>query len=838
MAKKNQQLVINQIITRPANRQILDVGKWRTALKSADTGRYQQLLDLYDDILLDGVLADAIDKRIRAVTGSDLTFQYKDGTEGDDMIALIDTVEFEQLLVEIMQALFQYISVIELNFDERGMHIYSVPRKHIRADQHSIAISENDPVGAINYADVPNIIEVRNRKDKYGILLRACPYAIFKRGGLSDWAQMVEIFGMPKRIGKYSIYDTEARKALEEAFNSEGAAATLIVPKETEIDTDKSSSTVNSTLYKDFIDTLDDQLLITILSQTMTTKDGSSRSQSETHKEVEEGLNKHDLRFVQRVLNQKVLPVLEARGYPVKDGTFVFPKATEQISVEQLVQLSDVLDIPAYYAQERYGIPQAGDKDVLMKRAQKPAEPTEPVKPTDPTDPKEPTEPTKPGKSKKEEKPFNNADERAFWMRLSDFFSDAPTQRSGANLKMNWISSTVDTISNLSDTVHFGINIDKLFDQAIQEVYASVGQELINAKLYTLSNTPLQQAVATGFTTNFGKKNEDFVSEFRHNVAVFAAFKAHQEGNEIAKQLIDNDGNLRSFHEFKKAVLGTSIKADYNKNWLKTEYNMAVRSARMAEKFKKFETTKHLYPNLEYLPSTAVNKRPEHVGFYGTILPIEHPWWDTHMPPLDWGCECGIRNTDKPVTPVPDESEPPNPVLANNPAKTAEFININEHPYVKNCEEEVRNQIIASVTAKKIIASRELAKKWMQKNIPAGKSVEIAVKAKHIDKLTITRASIKTILSKGHDDVIARNRAITNLTKLFKDAEYYGWAEDEEIDGVQKHTDTNYWLYYKSKIGYICVKYTKAGEYKPHAIVVENEFMKNPNVKKGETPTR
>lgn len=110
---------------------------------------------------------------------------------------------------------------------------------------------------------------------------------------------------------------------------------------------------------------------------------------------------------------------------------------------------------------------------------------------------------------------------------------------------------------------------------------------------------------------------------------------------------------------------------------------MAVRSARMAEKWKGFERTKRLYPNLEFIESTAVNKRPEHLQWVGTVLPIDHPWWNTHTPPVGWGCECSIRVTDKPVTTAPGYEEEVNPVFANNPGKTAEFINMKEHPMVK-----------------------------------------------------------------------------------------------------------------------------------------------------------
>lgn len=235
-----------------------------------------------------------------------------------------------------------------------------------------------------------------------------------------------------------------------------------------------------------------------------------------------------------------------------------------------------------------------------------------------------------------------------------------------------------------------GINIDKLFEQALKEIYAEYGLTpplggwgAVSKPLFDITNKSLQQGIDKSFSVEFGKSDPEFINQFKTNAAVFAAFKTHAQGNEIAKQLLDADGNLKSYYDFKKSVLGTSIKADYNQNWLKTEYNMAVRSARMAEKWKGFERVKHLYPNLEFIESTAVNKRPEHLQWVGTILPIEHPWWNTHTPPVGWGCECDIRNTDKDVTTAPGYEEEVPSVFANNPGKTAEFINIKEHPMVK-----------------------------------------------------------------------------------------------------------------------------------------------------------
>lgn len=293
--------------------------------------------------------------------------------------------------------------------------------------------------------------------------------------------------------------------------------------------------------------------------------------------------------------------------------------------------------------------------------------------------------------SQKEEKnnvdtehaPSKNDDKNPKPKTLFDrFFADAPTKERGDN--RNFATRLTDSITGkltLSDK--YSININELLQEALDEIYNNEKegkeQPIVSRPLFDISNGALQHGINTAFADpEFGKKNEEFINEFRHNTAVFAAFKNHQQTREIVALLHDENGNLRSFSKFKKLAL--QVSKDYNVNWLQTEYNTAVRSARMAVNYHKWLETEHLYPNLEYMESVASHKRDSHLDYVGTVLPIRHQWWNTHMPPSDWNCACSVRPTDKDATPG---DEFVSPVFQNNPGKTAEFVNLKEHPYVK-----------------------------------------------------------------------------------------------------------------------------------------------------------
>ena len=46
---------------------------------------------------------------------------------------------------------------------------------------------------------------------------------------------------------------------------------------------------------------------------------------------------------------------------------------------------------------------------------------------------------------------------------------------------------------------------------------------------------------------------------------------------------------------------------------------------------------------LRYVSVRDDQTRPAHANLHGTVLPLDHPFWDTHYPPNGWGCRCTIQ---------------------------------------------------------------------------------------------------------------------------------------------------------------------------------------------------
>lgn len=549
----------------------------------------------------------------------------------------------------------------------------------------------------------------------------------------------------------------------------------------------------------------------------MTTKDGSSLSQSKTHAQTEDDINQADRRFIQRILNTELLPRLEKRGYPVAGGFFHFAEKGENLTKEQELNIAEKVEQITGQVDEQYWFENFGIPKGKAKKDTKPKEPTTP-----------------PEKKEKEEQKLSRhsepveASNKSLFKRLLGFFVKAP--HSGATSGVRLSNSTTD------------ISIEKLLQKALLEIYSG-DTELVNRLLFEINNNRLQQGINLAFQEageDWRIENSAFINEFRYNTAVFAAFKNHQQTKELIEELIDENGELRSFREFRKAT--KNIVKDYNERWLQTEYNTAVRSARSAVKWKDFLKTEHLYPNLEYMRSRATHKREAHLEYVGTILPIRHPWWDTHLPPGDWNCKCWVRPTDKEPTGIPN-AELVLPVFAGNPGETAEFVNLKEHPYVKGvcpyfnkrteskghaelANKPKHNDCRACILAKEYHKERQRqlrkqaekeVKEWFNEKLKKQKYLSLN-EPKFRYEVQIDRTSIKELL--GHITSPEHKIIVKDIENVLSDA-IYQEGNDKELDLSKPNKN----LIKKMKRGVIYYRYYTS-EWKGFVVKIAMEVNK------------
>jgi hypothetical protein len=389
---KEAPLMVNTITVRPTLRQTSDIETWRSALKSADVNRRSKLYNLYEDLLLDNILSDAIEKRIQAITNAEITFTDKSGNPSEEIDALMQSEGWEEILHLIMRSKFWGFSLFQTEIAPTVLASL-IPNKNVNPIRTLILTDESSDTG-YDYSTDDRFIFAGSKSD-FGLILKAAPYVIYKRGNFGDWAQFAELFGMPFRKGKYNNYDEATRIALENALLQMGSAPYIVIPKDGDIEFVENKSSSDGELYNKLRTACNEEILIGILGQTMTTLNGSSRSQSETHMEVQQDKHKSDRRFVQRILNTQFLTLLQNRGFNVEGGKFNFIEKGESVSlIDQITideKLNALIPIPKAYFYDRYGIPMPAKGEEVANNATV-KEPTTttvtPVPNTKPTDKK------------------------------------------------------------------------------------------------------------------------------------------------------------------------------------------------------------------------------------------------------------------------------------------------------------------------------------------------------------------------------------------------------------------------------------------------------------------
>lgn len=72
-------------------------------------------------------------------------------------------------------------------------------------------------------------------------------------------------------------------------------------------------------------------------------------------------------------------------------------------------------------------------------------------------------------------------------------------------------------------------------------------------------------------------------------------------------------------------------------------YATNMRTAHAAGEWARIQNTKRLLPYLRYVTMDDEHVRHQHAAWHNVVLPVDHPWWETHYPPNGWGCRCRVE---------------------------------------------------------------------------------------------------------------------------------------------------------------------------------------------------
>jgi len=242
-------------------------------------------------------------------------------------------------------------------------------------------------------------------------------------------------------------------------------------------------------------------------------------------------------------------------------------------------------------------------------------------------------------------------------------------------------------------------NNETLLDLVLKTIESVFKGELtigvIDQSLYTWFSKKYIEAIHKGYGNDFDFDSPERATlvKLENSQRIFVAHKNYHFIKALNEALTDDNGNLRSFTQFKKEAF--KIHDQWHIQWYEAEYNTSVNAAHSAREWVQAWENREVLPNLRYITAGDKNVRPSHQKLNGIVRPITDSFWNTHYPPNGYKCRCGVQQEDEEVTltkpsDIPDITV--HPAFRHNVGKTGQVFD-EAHAYFQDINQEGKANI-------------------------------------------------------------------------------------------------------------------------------------------------
>jgi phage gp29-like protein len=276
-------------------------------------------LKLYETVAQDDQVKSCVQQRISAVISRD--WGVEPGDDSKPALAAADFIEqelknlqWDRINEKMLWGSFYGYSVGEIMWrrgDKIGIADIKVRNRrrfNFGTDLQPKLITLGDPLGE----DLPDqkfwhfCCGGDNDDDPYGRGLAHWLYwpTFFKRSDMRWWVTFLEKYAQPTRLGKYSPGASESDKdTLWQAMDAFGTNGKMMIPEGTMIEL-LEAARAGGADYQGMLDICNAAISKIVLSQTMTTDNGSSESQANVHQDVKDDIVKADADLVCSSFNE------------------------------------------------------------------------------------------------------------------------------------------------------------------------------------------------------------------------------------------------------------------------------------------------------------------------------------------------------------------------------------------------------------------------------------------------------------------------------------------------------------------------------------------------------
>lgn len=199
-------------------------------------------------------------------------------------------------------------------------------------------------------------------------------------------------------------------------------------------------------------------------------------------------------------------------------------------------------------------------------------------------------------------------------------------------------------------------DLAKELAKSAEQVWKKKGLPKSNKKVTAAYGKQFSRAIEKGYgkkiaDIDYATPDGNMIKHLLENVYAFSAAKNYTQLQQLTQALIDDEGKLRTYSQFKKAAF--EINDTHVNQWLKAEYDTAVSGAQMASKW--VDITENSGTRFVEFDVVMDSKTSDICApLHGLIVSMDDPILSVYYPPNHFNCRTTLRQHYS-ATPTPED---------------------------------------------------------------------------------------------------------------------------------------------------------------------------------------
>lgn len=258
-------------------------------------------------------------------------------------------LEFEKIIQGIIEAKLYGYTLLEIINDTDPntkllKEVNIIERRNVLADQNRVVQRQGIWAPGWNLSDEQfKHIYVLVNTGGYGLFAATTPLILAQKFTLANWVNFSHTYGQPIIHGKTIAEDTITRKRLASDIARAATNKVIVTGKDDEIDIKAFTMSNSEKIYDSLIAYVNREVSNLILgSESMAGATQSYVGSTKAHEDIFRARVKNWRKYIENVINEKVLPVLKYWGYIKPDCVFKYNNKMD-MSTDDKIKVYDML---------------------------------------------------------------------------------------------------------------------------------------------------------------------------------------------------------------------------------------------------------------------------------------------------------------------------------------------------------------------------------------------------------------------------------------------------------------------------------------------------------------